>query len=68
MPQPHNDLTDPLHSDPPFLFLALLSARKSGDQMLESLARGWLAEIGIRVVFDDPLDSPGGRKAVPNGR
>jgi hypothetical protein len=36
--------------------------------MLESLARGWLAEIGIRVVFDDPLDSPGGRKAVPNGR
>jgi len=30
-----------------------VSARKSGDEMLESLARDWLHEIGIHVVFTD---------------
>ncbi len=48
---------DPRPSDPPFLFCTLLAARLSGDRMLESLARDWLAEIGIRVVFADELDS-----------
>ena len=50
--------TDPRPTDPPFLFTVLLAARKSKDAMLESLARDWLAEIGIRVVFADELDSP----------
>ena len=39
--------------DPPFLFCILLAARHSGDRVLESLARDWLAEVGICVVFDD---------------
>ena len=42
---PHLDL-DPRPTDPPFLFVMLLAARKAGDQMLESLARDWLAELG----------------------
>src|SRR5262249_30431258 len=54
-PQP---LTDPRPTDPPFLFVTLLAARKSGDRMLESLARAWLAEVGIRVVFAGELDAP----------
>jgi hypothetical protein len=48
-------LPDPRPTDPPFLFTILVAARKSGDSMLESLARDWLAEIGIRVVFGDEL-------------
>jgi hypothetical protein len=60
MPHPANP--DPRPSDPPFLFVTLLAARKAGDRMLESLARDWLAEAGIRVVFADALDAPlGGR-------
>ena len=58
---------DPRPSDPPFLFVTLLAARKAGDRMLESLARDWLAEVGIRVVFDDPLDRIGGQKGAPRG-
>jgi len=58
----HPDPTDPRPTDPPFLFVILLSARKSGDRMLESLARDWLAEIGIRVMFGDALGSPLNRK------
>ena len=61
------DPTDPRPTDPPFLFVILLAARKAGDRMLESLARDWLAEVGIRVVFADPLDSPTGGKAVGRG-
>lgn len=58
-----HDPTDPRPTDPPFLFCMLLAAKKSGDQMLESLARDWLAERGIRVVFDEshtatPPDCP----------
>lgn len=50
----HRDRGDePNPGDPPFLFCILLAARHSGDRMLESLARDWLAEAGIRVVFDD---------------
>ena len=55
---------NPRPTDPPFLFVTLLAARKAGDRMLESLARGWLAEIGIRVIFADALDSPLGKKGV----
>ena len=50
----HRDRGDEVRpGDPPFLFCILLAARHSGDRMLESLARDWLAEAGIRVVFDD---------------
>lgn len=63
---PHTPI-DPRPTDPPFLFVMLLAARKAGDRMLESLARDWLAEIGIRVVFADALDSPNGGKGVPRG-
>ena len=62
----HDDTADPRPSDPPFLFVTLLAARKAGDRMLESLARDWLAEAGIRVVFADALDSPIG--GTPNAR
>ena len=58
---------DPRPTDPPFLLVALLAARQSGDRMLESLARDWLAERGIRVVFGDPLDSPLGEMGVTDG-
>jgi hypothetical protein len=43
---------NPRPTDPPFLFVMLLAARKAGDTMLESLARDWLAEVGIRVTFE----------------
>jgi hypothetical protein len=58
---------DPRPTDPPFLFVILLAARKAGDRMLESLARDWLAEVGIRVVFADALDAPSGAKGVTRG-
>jgi hypothetical protein len=64
---PPDDTTDPRPADPPFLFTVLLAARKAGDKMLESLARAWLAEIGIRVVFSDPLDSPLDGRGVSRG-
>lgn len=54
--------TDPRPTDPPFLFCILLAAIKSGDEMLESLARDWLAEVGIRVVVDE--DSPARQLSV----
>jgi hypothetical protein len=57
---------DPRPTDPPFLFVMLLAARRAGDRMLESLARDWLAEVGIRVVFADILDAPLGRRGVPD--
>lgn len=53
---PEDDPDDPRPSDPPFLFVILISAVRSGDDMLESLARDWLAEVGIRVVFDEKFD------------
>jgi len=46
---------DPRPSDPPFLFVTLLAARKAGDELLEALARGWLAEQGIVVRFANEL-------------
>lgn len=50
----HRDRGDEVGpNDPPFLFCILLAARHAGDRMLESLARDWLADVGIRVVFDD---------------
>ena len=59
---------DPRPSDPPFLFVILLAARKAGDRMLESLARAWLAEIGIRVVFASELTALSHAKGRrPNG-
>jgi hypothetical protein len=58
----------PKPTDPPFLFVTLLAARKAGDRMLESLARGWLAVIGIRVVFASELTTPEQPKGgCPNG-
>lgn len=48
-----DDSDDPRPTDPPFLFCTLLAAHSSGDRVLESLARDWLAEVGIRVVFDE---------------
>ena len=56
----------PKPTDPPFLFVTLLAARKAGDRMLESLARGWLAEIGIRVVFASELPATK-TKGAPRG-
>lgn len=58
MPQIITPPTDPRPTDPAFQFVMLLAARKSGNSLLESLARDWLAEAGIRVVFADPLDNP----------
>lgn len=56
-----NDLDgNPRPSDPPFLFCVLLAARSAGDRVLESLARDWLAEAGIRVMF--------AKDYVPSGR
>lgn len=63
----HPTPPDPRPTDPPFLFVMLLAARKAGDPMLESLARDWLAEVGIHVVFADELDSPVRRKEVGRG-
>ncbi len=65
-----NDLSDedPRPGDPPFLFVTLLCARKAKDRMLESLARDWLAEHGIRVVFADDLDDPLARREVTDAR
>lgn len=67
-PSPSSDPIDPRPTDPPFLFVILLAARKAGDRMLESLARDWLAEVGIRVVFACELDSPNGRAYASNLR
>jgi hypothetical protein len=64
MPHKPPAAADPRPTDPPFLFVMLLAARKSGDRMLESLARDWLAEVGISVVFADVLDSPLSGKGV----
>jgi hypothetical protein len=61
---PTHDPDDPRPTDPPFLFVTLLAARKAKDRMLESLARDWLAEIGIRVVFADELPTPVKRKGA----
>ena len=52
MPQPAPDVRP---TDPQFLFVTLLAARKSGDELLETLSRGWLAEQGIVVRFADEL-------------
>ena len=64
---PKHPIPDPRPTDPPFLFVMLLAARKARDRMLESLARDWLAEIGIHVVFADELDAPTGTKGVRGG-
>lgn len=63
-----DDPTDPRPNDPPFLFMILLSAHRSGNHRLARLARDWLAEQGIRVVIEDSGDSPLGGKAVAHGR
>lgn len=66
-PPPDHAATDPRPTDPPFLFVMLLAARNAGDRMLESLARDWLAELGIRVRFANDLPTPAKRKAVAGG-
>ena len=35
---------DPRPDSPPFLLAILVAARKTGDELLESRARDWLAE------------------------
>ncbi|CAN5332968.1 hypothetical protein BH11PLA2_BH11PLA2_01790 [soil metagenome] len=55
---------DPRPSDPPFLFVTLIAARRSGDRMLEGLARGWLAELGIKVQFANGCDYAARRREV----
>jgi hypothetical protein len=62
MPPPAS--TDPRPTDPPFLFVMLLAARKAGDRMLESLAHDWLAEVGIKIVFSDSSATPKTRQGV----
>ena len=58
MNRPSNPPTDdPRPTDPVFLFCILLAARRARDRMLEQLARDWLREAGIAVVFIDELDS-----------
>jgi len=44
-------------TDPPFLIAILIGALKTGDKTTASLARGWLADIGIKVQFakDAPI-------------
>jgi hypothetical protein len=37
---------------PMFLLAVLASARKSGDRMLERIARERLAALDVRVIFD----------------
>lgn len=61
-------IDEPRPTDPPFLFCTLLAARKSGDKVLESLARDWLAESGIRVVFADHSVPPFGVKGAADAR
>lgn len=41
-------------TDPVFLVAALIGARRSGDKTLESIAKHWLAEIGVKVTFVRP--------------
>lgn len=48
-------LPDPQPTDSPILLAMLLAGRRSGDQMLEALARDWLAEIGIRIELSRAL-------------
>jgi hypothetical protein len=63
---PHAPPDDPRPTDTPFLFVMLLAARKAKDRMLESLARDWLAEVGIRVVFADEVDDLPDAGEVPD--
>lgn len=55
----------PKLQDPPFLIAILIGAMKSGDAMIVSLARAWLAEAGIRIHFakDAPALQQKGRCA-----
>jgi hypothetical protein len=55
-----SDDYDAKPTDPQFQFLMLLVARKARNELLESLARDWLAESGIHVVFTDEASSQTG--------
>lgn len=59
----------PKPTDPPFLIAILIGARKTGDRFTERLARGWLADVGIKVHFssDSSVLSPPSRKGVARG-
>jgi hypothetical protein len=48
-PSPGDDAPKP--TDPPFLIAILIGAMKTGDRLTATLARQWLAEIGIRITF-----------------
>ncbi|MGL5097555.1 MAG: hypothetical protein ACRDD1_18350 [Planctomycetia bacterium] len=69
---PPDDLTTesttPVPTDPAFLFATLIAARKAGDRLLESLARSWLADLGVRVRFANELDARDAKiGSRPNG-
>ena len=56
----------PKPTDPPFLIAILVGAMKTGDRLTATLARQWLADIGIRIAF--AKDAPALRaKGVPRG-
>lgn len=56
-------------TDPPFLLVMLLCAHRVGDKRLERLARGWLADQGIRVILNDGKQKHmEGGKCNPNRR
>lgn len=43
------EIETPKPTDPPFLFAILIGAMRTGDTMMQSLAREWLADIGVKV-------------------
>lgn len=56
----------PKPTDPPFLCAILIGAVKTGDRLTATLARRWLAEIGIRITFARDAAALRG-KGVPRG-
>ncbi len=59
------EIAAPKPTDPPFLFAILIGAMRTGDTMMQSLAREWLADIGVRVQIskDAPVLSAPNRGA-----
>jgi hypothetical protein len=51
-------LPKPQPIDPPFLVAMLIGARKTGDTMMEYLARQWLDEQGIEIRFAKSVSRP----------
>ena len=47
----------PRPTDSPFLLAMMIASRRTGDHVLERLARTWLAEMGIHVTFGREFDT-----------